>query len=443
MTTDSCKYHPLETATFLCESCEISTCDKCSKEPSTRARNSDYSCFVCGSYLDKVYSDKDFIPFWRRLPEIHLYPLARSGIIAILFIAVATAIAVQVFPLFSIPIFALFFVYCFSCLKSTSRGEQQLPSFSDAISSDVGLAFSLVGIYIVVAFSIGIIFGIFGQGLGIFSLILAVIAIPAIIMLLSIEESFFSALNLAKITRIIWVCGASYGLMFLFILILMGSKELINSIFDGYSVIVVFITSAISNYYTIVIFHLMGYMLYQNSRELDYDVEVQQEVVHRDQDKLLAIEAEILIKEGLYKKGAEKYFEYQQANKQDISTWKKYFQLIIETRNIDAIKKFSESYFEKLISMDDLIGLSQAYLKVRKVDPNFQLKDIKLKFEIALSLYDARHFKSVINLLQNINQATQDKETITKSFSLMAKSYQHIPGHEHKSKVFEQMAAQN
>jgi len=345
------------------------------------------------------------------LPEIHQYPLASSGLIAIFAIAFAMVLLVSLHGLFVVPVVAVMTLYGFTCLKSSAQGEENIPEFSEAINGNVGLAFGLLGILILIGFLVGAIFFYLGDVFGIVAYLLAVIAVPAIIMLLSVEESVISALNISNIFRIIWVCGISYG-------------------------------TVISNYYFIVIFHLMGYMLFQNSRALDFDVDLQDETLDRSQEQLLAVEAEILIKEGEYASGTRKYYQYLQANKKDLFRWQKYFQLVIETRNVTASDEFAEEYFQKLISVQDEISLVQAYLKIKKMNPRFQIKSIPLRIQLAKHLFEANYFKSIVNLLQNINQLTEDKTLISQGFTEMSKAYQNISGQEHKSDIYKEMSKQ-
>ena len=437
-----CKYHPLDEAAYSCQHCEIDFCQKCSKEPVSNSRNAMTSCFICESNLERLDTENDFVPFWRKLPEIHQYPLASSGLIAIFTIAFAMVLLVSLHGLFVVPVVAVMTLYGFTCLKSSAQGEENIPDFSEAINGNVGLAVGLLGILILISFLVGAVFFYLGDVFGIVAYLLAVIAVPAIIMLLSVEESVISALNISNIFRIIWVCGISYGLMLLFIVILSGSMEFLNSIFEGNSKIVIFITTVISNYYFIVIFHLMGYMLFQNSRALDFDVDLQDETLDRSQEQLLAVEAEILIKEGEYASGTRKYYQYLQANKKDLFRWQKYFQLVIETRNVTASDEFAEEYFQKLISVQDEISLVQAYLKIKKMNPKFQIKSIPLRIQLAKHLFEANYFKSIVNLLQNINQLTDDKTLISQGFTEMSKAYQNISGQEHKSDIYKEMSKQ-
>ena len=438
-----CKYHPLVSAERYCDYCTADLCPKCSLEPSAYRQNNEYRCFVCNSALERLNPEGLIEPFWRRMPEIHRYPFNASGIAAIIFTSLAMLMTVVLGPLFILFSMVVLLMYCFSCLSETTIGHLEPPSFLEVLNGGGGLILALLGIYLVVATVIGFAFGTFGVGLGILITVLIVIAVPAILMVLSVERSMISALNIGRVIQIITTCGSSYMLMLLFIMVLSGSMNFVSSlIVTENPVLFIFLATAVSSYYTIIIFHVMGYMVYQNSYELDFYVQEKDDelVKARPDDKLAEMEVEILLKDGQYQQATEKYFQLLRADASNNLRWKKYFNLVTETKNVSAIKQFADRYFEKLLSNDDRPGLAQSYKAFKSIVRGFEPKNTEMKLSIAEALLLSREYKMVTALLVSINSDTDDKSLVKQGFELIAKAYASIPEQSHKSKRFTEMA---
>ncbi|MGH1428328.1 MAG: hypothetical protein ACRBEE_10350 [Arenicella sp.] len=438
-----CKYHPLVPAQRYCDYCAADLCPQCSLEPSSYRQNSEYRCFVCNSALERLNPEDLIDPFWRRMPEIHRYPFNVSGIAAIIFTSLAMLMTVVLGPLFILFSMVVLLMYCFSCLSETTIGNLEPPSFLEVMNGGAGLILGLIGIYLVAATVIGFAFGAFGVGLGILITILFVIAIPAILMVLAIERSMISALNVGRIIQIITACGSSYLLMLLFIMVLSGSMNFVSSlIVTENPLLFIFLGTVVSSYYTIIIFHVMGYMVYQNSYELDFYVQEKDDdvVKTRPDDKLAEMEVELLLKDGQYQQATEKYFQLLKVDTSNNLRWKKYFNLVTETKNVSAIKQFADRYFEKLLSNDDRPSLAQSYKTFKGIVKDFEPKNAEMKLSIAEALLLSREYKMVTTLLVTINSDTDDKSLVKRGFELIAKAYEAIPEQSHKSKRFTDMA---
>lgn len=424
-----CRYHPLKEAEFYCSYCQAETCSKCSVEPSSFRNNHDYHCFVCDSVLTEIEPEKNIQPFWRKIPEIHKYPLNSSGIAAIICTALAQMIALRYGSFLAMILNLAILLYCFTALSETARGDMEAPSFMNVFSDDIGAIFSLLGIYIVLGILLGAVFSFFGIGIGSLFMVAIIAAVPAIVMLLAIERSFLAALNASKIIRLMSTCGISYFVMLMFVILLSGSMSAVSSLYIGDSFSFwVFFSSAIFNYYLIVTFHVMGYMVYQNSNALDFDTkESSREVVTaRTDQKMAEMEVEILLKTGRYKKATERYAHLLKSNLDHVFYWKRYAQLITETRNVSAIEKFADRYFEFLIEKEERMELSLTYQKFIKIVPTLNLKKTETIFAVANALSEVNKHSLVVLLLQKLNFKSESDGLEKQRLSMLATAYQYL-----------------
>jgi len=149
---DTCKYHPLRKAKLYCHYCQKLTCDHCVSEPVNTGRYDEAiypTCFVCGGEVELADVSAGKVPFWRRLGEVHLYPLSINGLLIILITAFLTAYLMKIQPLLVLIPTAILYNYCFTCLRSTAENNLKAPSFIGSINANFGVLFSLFGMFIV------------------------------------------------------------------------------------------------------------------------------------------------------------------------------------------------------------------------------------------------------------------------------------------------------
>jgi hypothetical protein len=103
--------------------------------------------------------------------------------------------------------------------------------------------------------------------------------------------------------RLMATIGLAYGLLLALIMIMMGSVGVINEfIGTDFSMATNILQSIVSNYYMIVVFHLMGYMIFQYQDKLGFSAtesDGEAAELRPERDRLAAL-IDVNIKEGNY-----------------------------------------------------------------------------------------------------------------------------------------------
>ena len=443
MSLTRCKYHPIDTANYYCEQCESSFCDTCADEtPLKQNINADRRCLFCKTSLTELEHTSDMPPFWHNLKSIYLYPLSVSGIVmmtAIAFIAAmgqSSLIALLISPL-------LLLYYSNVCLDKTAHGEMETPDFDEIFDINLSSFIGFFAVVILISIIVGVIGKLFGATLGAIALLFFIIAFPASIMTIAIDKSLTSAVDPVKLASIVKATGKSYLLMCVFSLIMTSSVALITEFFvsESESFIAYFMTSLISCYYTVLIFHIMGYIVYQNRRNLDFSIKDKKSEVFiradkkRDQDNI-----ETFIKAGYFLQASKLALISLEDKDASLWDWKRCFTLMLIRRDTEKLKEFLNAFFEQLYEKKQFDMMSESYIKTIKRLPDFKPVNPAVWLSVGQSLLDIGHYKTCVSLLNGFDKCCQDKSMVCEVYELMSQGLSKISGYEKKALQFKKMA---
>jgi len=426
---DYCKYHPLTPATYECPSCRTSHCDQCVDDSKYDAK-----CFICGHEQNSLGAANLAIPFWRRLQESFRYPLSSQpaivmGVMALISVMVSSGfLPIILLILLYLLTFAAFMKYCFTCLFETSTGNFDAPDITGAYGGGFKLLLQLLAIFIVAGlFEAALIFllGIPGATLG---GLLIVIALPAIFIIFGITDSLGDAINPRKIHYLISSIGLPYGLLLGLIIVMMGSMGVVSQLFvENTSAISQIIQSLISSYYSIVMFHIMGYMIFQYQSELGFTAREQENRQPRPERERRLAQIDVVLKEGDFAKVTQLFKQLLKEFKNDQALLNRYFDWLCATHSIEELEVFTQDFFEVLIQRKQAAELARNFKRVRTVHPTFKPSSLEHRYAVALACQAGGDPKSAAALLNGLQKEFPDSPHLAETFSLMAECLDDIP----------------
>jgi len=437
---EHCKYHPLTSATNYCSSCDQTYCDECSDESALRRSSREsYRCFVCESYLDEVRNDSTIPPFWRHLGRVYQYPVGWSALAAIICMSFLSAMLsgfglLQLLPSIGIT------MYGFACLRETANGKLTAPEFSECFEGSVGPVFSMIFLFIAAGLITSFAGSVLGIGFGLLVLCFFVITLPAAILVLILEEKFFEALDPVKLMSVVKAIGTPYFVMLLFLIIMMSSVGFLASFFDPSEPTFwgVFIQSIISNYYFVVEFHILGYIVYQNQHRLDFHVSSSNRKVElRTDAKWLNAKIETLVKAGEYDSAIQHCKKQIRDDSAQMWEWTRCFKLMTTGSNFAELKDFAPKYLQKLDSMQQEDTAADAYILVKKRVSDFSIQDPDQCLKTAESLFELGRYGYVVEMLSNFHTRSQNLDQVKRSLRLLTDSYRKIPGKEKRAEFYQ------
>ncbi len=277
-----CQYHPQQTAQWYCERCQIYLCPGCAIE---RDRGGPFAgeklhlCAKCNLPVNWLGAGSLVEPFWRRLHRIFLYPFGLYPVILMVVLALANIVFMNMGllgVLGAILVWGVRVKYSYEALKFSARGDLRPPPINpQTISEDFNQVFKQFGVFFFIGLAFFLISTNMGGTFGIIFLIFVLLFLPAIFILLVASNSVVAALNPLLFVSLAFRIGWGYLLMYFFLILLYLAPGTLNFYILQYMppALHAFLVSIGLTYYSIVFYHLMGYVLLQYSEAIGYEVD--------------------------------------------------------------------------------------------------------------------------------------------------------------------------
>lgn len=280
-----CKYHRALPAHWYCLGCDLNFCDNCAvkREESQYTKKTVYHlCPKCNESLDWLGPSNIIDPFWHRLSHFFAYPFAMHPMFLIIALAMVTTFLKTTYMgggLLSFLFWAMMLKYAFAAMRETARGNMKPPDVNaDTIMEDLGEVVKQIGIYAVLIFLGFWIGGKFGLAAVVIYIAIAVLFLPSMIILLVATGSIIHSLNPMLFVSLVFRIGKGYFIMYFFLLLLGSAPAYIIPHFMTFlpKWLSLLLTGITKNYYLLVSYHMMGYVLLQYHDEIGYSVDYEE-----------------------------------------------------------------------------------------------------------------------------------------------------------------------
>jgi len=222
-------------------------------------------------------------PFWQRMPYFFRYPLHVEPLLYMAMLSLATLLGF-ILPLSSpldhlivhLGVWLAFIRYAYKTLDQTSLGllTPEQHQFYDA-KERANLPYKQFAIFLVTGFAISLA-GFLGNVAVGLMMIFFVLAMPASIMILSITQSFWAGLNPFAAVGMMRIIGLPYLGLCAFLFLLSSSQgilqmELVPRVPEW---LMIPTLNFVAMYFTLIMFNMMGYAVYQHHHELGVEADV-------------------------------------------------------------------------------------------------------------------------------------------------------------------------
>ncbi|WP_049629515.1 hypothetical protein [Cellvibrio sp. pealriver] len=441
-----CKYHPLDGATYSCPQCNIHQCDQCVDDEHKGAR-----CFVCGSVLESLGSGNTVEPFWRRLPEAFKYPLNSASMSLIVITSILSVVATLIPFLFILAIVLYLFAvgslmkYSFTCLERTAMGEMKAPDVMDAYQGGIKLLLQLVLMTIVLVVVVGVSYHYLGMAFGGLIGFLVALSLPAILIRFAQTENMFEAMNPFAAIALMAAIGLPYGLLIVFMLIMMTSvgvlHEWIGTLFPAMSYL---LQAIISNYYTIVMFHLMGYMLFQYQEQLGYSARSDEDDEKSERTDIERMRANIMVhlKEGDYEQVVTLYYQAFKRFPNEASFFEQFFDLLYVCKKTALMEDYGLVYLEFLSRKKRFDKLTSTFKQILFLSPNYLPASASMRVQLARLFKQNGDLKMAVRLLNGMHKQFADFDGLPDAYVLLSEVLAELPGMQLQAEKCRQMSMQ-
>ncbi len=424
-----CRYHPLEHAGWHCLGCHRHLCNHCvAADAGAHAH-----CPVCQAVLRYTGSAADIEPFWQRLSDFFAYPVAKAPLALVSICTIVPAIAGDGLLGLIVGVFLLCAQtkYMYSIIETTQQGKMAPPTLSSAFSGG-GLSLVLQQVVIFFVF-FGLVFvaGIWlGQGAALLVLAFICLLFPACVMILATERRVSEAIDPNRLIGVIQGLGWPYFVMFGYlVLLLLGMGAVLSFVTDHFGAVLArTVTGFVTSYFFLVIFHMLGYLLFQYQHRLDSVITAADTgrplERHVKEDKKFQIEIDIALKEGQYDVAIEALIVQFNRKPHDKLILDRLFKLLMLTQKWDLLDKKSRPVLALLLEAGRIREIRQMLRGLYKQRPEFEVRDPQLAFHLAQSLYHVGEYRLLLRILKDFGNrfknATQEPEVLELSARTLA-----------------------
>ena len=410
MAVVTCKYHPQTPARWRCESCQINFCPSCIKITGQRAPD----CPVCKRELTSLGSANLIKPFWARLRNFFLYPLHPGPLIVMGILSVIAFFLVQMpgwhyrinfilwrIPrnlLYVLPFFFVFLKYAQSVLEETAHGHLKPKPLSAEQLTENGLIviklLLLLVIFNLIQFSALLLFGQVGNYIAGFVL---VFALPSAIMVLAMEDKLLSALNPETVGSVIRRIGTPYIILFVLF------------------------------YFYLIMFNMMGYLLFQHHEELGFSIDVELEEISDKKTKIPEAEVspelravEILIHEGKAEDAVKQLQGIVRNSPTDIEARERLLKLLRLTGDMSVFREQGQSYISYLINNNKLAQAAKVYQSCLDYDKTFRPEKANERLELGKFLRHNGQPRLAMAVLNNLHKDFPSYDNVPQAYLMVA-----------------------
>ena len=422
-------------ARWCCDSCNVNMANECAKEAVPYHPESQKICPICFKPLRSLGIANSIKPFWYRIPKFFSYPAKLNALlyigvlslgILISFINPIVAVIVYIFAFFGI------LKYACKCLSHAARGNLSPPDVWGKSGDDfANISLKQFALFIFIMMVIGYAFRInalLGYGAAVFSLL----SVPATTMLLAMTGSFFSAINPAKAIRIMFGMGKSYFILYLFLLLMSAGDRLLeywaSTVISPYILLpfLFFITA----YFTVAMFSMMGYAIYQYHEQFDFNEVVEVNLAAEGIDvKASGVspdsflnEIHILVSEGLLEEAIRRLKKQLKRPPQNMIYHDKYQTLLKLAHDAQGMAAHTTDYIKLLLKEPKVNNgkLISLYMDCLKLNPGYFYPDAQTTLDLAKSAQEFFRNNDALALLNRFAKNYPDNELIPYAYFLAA-----------------------
>jgi tetratricopeptide (TPR) repeat protein len=280
----TCDRHPTQPAWWNCPRCNKNLCPQCISKRSA-GQFQEQTLYFCPK-CNVEASDQDLYqvipPFWTRLHRFFVYPFSSiQSISVILVLSLLSTLLAKSGLLFmglNLLLWAIMVKYSFESLRMTAEGRLTPPPLSEKVMvEDYGIVFKQIVLYVALILFFFFVVVPAGPFFIILYLVFCGLTLPSMLTILIINDSLIQALNPVMVVGAIFRIGWSYLLLLLFLLLLSGAPAALYFAVIQHlpEKVQLFMHTIASNYYTLITYHMVGYVILQYHHRVGYPVDLE------------------------------------------------------------------------------------------------------------------------------------------------------------------------
>lgn len=311
-------------------------------------------------------------------------------------------------------LYLVFFKYAFLIMERTASGRFDEPNSLDGKDEgDTAQVMRQYGLFAAFIFLTVLLILAFGQDIGVgLGLVLMAIGLPAGIMTIAVSRSLWQALNPLQILSFILTIGSPYLALCFLLFSLTGSAVWMQVFLATHlnSWLVLPLVSFVQFYFWLIIYHMMGYAIFQYHEELGVQAQVSFEEAEAKlspnkpaPDPVLTRLA-ALIAEGKNEEAISLLREELRTNWEKNELHERYQRLLVAAGKQESALNHARDFIGKLVLEKRLFQALDLCEQSLKADPEFQLHNSDHVHELASAARMVKRQKLALDLMRRFDK---------------------------------------
>ena len=423
-----CHYHPGDPAKWHCGECQIHYCSRCMPDADTRHRKA--LCPHCSKAMRYLGAATEAVPFWNRIGAFFRYPFHSDPLIVIAIctlvplIAPANLIGILIWIVLALALFK----YTYAVINHTAEGHLKPPPVAVAFT---GSGFDIVILQLLVFLVMGGLVAaaamVGGPLLGMLAIAFVVLALPASIMVLAMERSVGAAVNPMNLAQIIARIGTPYFLLYGYLILLTLASGVAQDFALNHFPLWFSqpLAGFLNSTFTLILFHMLGYLLFQYQEELGFAADVQDgeafaQTRNRDRSARFDADIDMNLKDGNYDRVQSMLKEALKRDPDNALRIGQLFKLLMARRDVPELHRHHLRILNWLANFNDGEAIAELITLLQESEPTFRLEDPELSVRCASAMYHRGRFKPALRLLQDFHKRFPDSDQLAPAYLLVA-----------------------
>lgn len=440
----NCHYHPGDPAKWHCEECQLHYCARCMPDASIRLRRG--LCPHCNRPMRYLGAATEVVPFWHRLGAFFRYPFHTDPLIVIAICTLVPALVPQniVGVLVWLLLALALMKYTYAVINHTAGGHLKPPPLTEAFS---GSGFNIVILQILVFVMMGALVMasamLGGPLLMLLTLAFVILALPASIMVLAMERNVAAAVNPLSLATLIARIGSPYFLLYGYLILLVlasgAAQDFALTHFSEW--VSTPLAGFLNSTFTLMLFHMLGYLLFQYQEELGFAADYQDQAAprdkhHRDRSQRFDADLDMNLKDGNYDRVQALLLEQLKREPDSPLRVGQLYQLLSARNDIRSLHAYHPRIMAWLAARNDGKALADMLAQLQRADPQFSLQDADLAVLVAGTLYRNGHYRQVLKVLQDFHKRFTGSPALVPAYLLAAQTLANGLGQWEKATAF-------
>jgi tetratricopeptide (TPR) repeat protein len=436
-----CNGHPTRKAHWHCPKCKALLCPECvtaHESENFGRKDIHHFCPKCNLPVEWVGVQNLIDPFWNRMPRIFTYPFSLQPLVLISVLAVATLFLSGDGFISGILRGALWLIvlkYSFESLKATAGGNLKPPSVNGkTISEDIQQVFKQFAIYVLIFIGFSYVSIKVHPAAGFAFAMVVLFFVPSMIILLVTTGSLFHAINPVIFAGLAFRIGWAYFLMYFFLFLLGSAPAYLAQYVIRFlpPELHLMLFGFAKSFYTIVSYHLMGYVILQYHEKIGYQVDYEDfsdpdaenfEPQKTDPDAVVLSKAAPLIKEGKLDEAIALIKQMtQQQPISGIELSERYYNLLKMRKRMAELLAHGIPHLDLLTAQNQKNKAIAVFTECRTTAANF-LPSANVLFKLAGWLNESGKTKAAVAVYNTLAKSYPDNPLVPKAYFRIAQIF--------------------